>query len=48
LQIRALLIAQQNAEATRAQVVADQEARFRAADERALKGKYIPSSRKAY
>jgi P-type conjugative transfer protein TrbJ len=48
LQIRALLIAQQNAEATRAQTIADQEARTRAADERALKGKYIPSIRKAY
>jgi len=48
LQIRGLLIAQQNAEATRNQVIADQEARTRAADERALKGKYIPSTRKAY
>jgi P-type conjugative transfer protein TrbJ len=48
LQIRALLIAQQNAEATRAQTIADQEARTRAADEEALKGKYIPSPRKEY
>jgi len=48
LQIRALLIAQQNAEATRNQVIADQEARTRAADERALRGKYIPSTRKEY
>ena len=48
LQIRALLIAQQNAEATRAQALADQEARTRAADERALRGKYIPSPRKEY
>ena len=48
LQIRALLIAQQNAEATRAQALADQEARTRAADEEALKGKYIPSPRKEY
>jgi P-type conjugative transfer protein TrbJ len=48
LQIRALLIAQQNAEATRAQAVADREARTRAADERALQGEYIPSTRKGY
>jgi P-type conjugative transfer protein TrbJ len=48
LQIRALLIAQQNAEATRAQTITDQEARTRAADEEALKGKYIPSPRKEY
>lgn len=48
LQIRALLLAQQNAEATKAQSIMDQEARIRAADERALKGKYIPSPRKEY
>jgi P-type conjugative transfer protein TrbJ len=48
LQIRALLIAQQNAEATRAQAIADHEALTRAADEEALKGKYIPSPRKEY
>jgi P-type conjugative transfer protein TrbJ len=48
LQIRGLLIAQQNAEATRAQAIADQEARTRVADEQAMKGKYIPSTRKAY
>jgi P-type conjugative transfer protein TrbJ len=48
LQIRGLLIAQQNAEATRAQALADQEARTRAADERAMKGKYVPSPRKEY
>ena len=48
LQIRALLIAQQNAEATRAQAVADREARTRAADERAFEGEYIPSTRKGY
>jgi P-type conjugative transfer protein TrbJ len=48
LQIRGLLIAQQNAEATRAQAIADHEARTRAADEEALKGKYIPSPRKEY
>ncbi len=48
LQIRGLLIAQQNAEATRAQAIADLEARTRAADERALRGRYIPSTRKEY
>jgi P-type conjugative transfer protein TrbJ len=48
LQIRALLIAQQNAEATRNQVIADREARIRAADEQALRGKYVPSPRKEY
>ena len=48
LQIRALLIAQQNAEATRAQTTADQEARTRAADEKALTGKFIPSPKKEY
>jgi P-type conjugative transfer protein TrbJ len=48
LQSRGLLIAQQNAEATRAQAIADHEARTRAADEEALKGKYIPSPRKEY
>jgi P-type conjugative transfer protein TrbJ len=48
LQIRALLIAQQNAEATRNQAIADREARTRAADERAMQGKYIPSTRKEY
>jgi len=48
LQIRGLLIAQQNAEVTRAQAIADLEARTRAADERALRGKFIPSTRKEY
>ena len=48
LQIRALLIAQQNAEATREQFLADRDARTRAADERAMKGKYVPSPRKEY
>jgi len=48
LQIRGLLIAQQNAEVTRAQAIGDHEARIRAADERALRGKYVPSTRKAY
>lgn len=48
LQIRGLLVAQQNAEGTRLQVVADQEARQAAADEQALKGEYKASSRKGY
>jgi P-type conjugative transfer protein TrbJ len=48
LQIRGLLIAQQNAEGTRMQVVADQEARQAAADEQAFKGEYKASSRKGY
>lgn len=48
LQIRGLLIAQQNALATRAQAVADQEARTQAADEQAMKGQYNQSTRKAY
>lgn len=48
LQIRALLIAQQNAMATRMQAEADQEASTQAADEQALKGSYTPSMRKAY
>jgi P-type conjugative transfer protein TrbJ len=48
LQIRGLLIAQQNAMATRQQAVADQEARIQAADEQAMKGQYNQSTRKAY
>lgn len=48
LQIRALLIAQQNAIATRMQAEADQEASTQAADEQAMKGGYTHSMRKAY
>jgi type IV secretion system protein TrbJ len=48
LQIRGLLIAQQNVLATRAQALADQEARTQVADEQAMKGQYNQSARKAY
>lgn len=48
LQIRGLLIAQQNAVATRQQALVDQEARAQVADEEALKGTYVPSTRKGY
>jgi P-type conjugative transfer protein TrbJ len=48
LQIRGLLIAQQNAAATRAQAIADQEARTQAADEQAMKGQFTSSTRKDY
>lgn len=44
LQIRGLLIAQQNAIATRNQVLADREARASAADAQFLGGEYRPSS----
>lgn len=48
LQIRGLLIAQQNAVATRQQALADEEARAQVADEQALAGTYVPSTRKGY
>ncbi|GAW47582.1 MULTISPECIES: P-type conjugative transfer protein TrbJ [Pseudomonadota] len=43
LQIRSLLIAQQNAVATRMQVVADREAQHQASAEQLRKGSYTPS-----
>lgn len=48
LQIRGLLIAQQNAIATRNQVVVDQEARTQAADEQAMRGEFKPSRKTGY
>lgn len=48
LQIRGLLIAQQNAVATRNQVVVDQEARTHAADEQALRGEFKRSRKTGY
>ncbi len=44
LQIRALLISQQNAEVTRAQVINDQESKAEAASEQIRKGEFVPSS----
>jgi type IV secretion system protein TrbJ len=44
LQIRALLVAQQNAAATRMQAVADKEAQTTAGDEQFRRGTYRPSS----
>jgi P-type conjugative transfer protein TrbJ len=43
LQVRALLIAQQNAEATKAQVVADREAQQSASHQAFIKGSFVPS-----
>ena len=48
LQIRALLIAQQNAEATRNQVIADREAQQAASAEQLRKGKFQPSPIKGW
>jgi P-type conjugative transfer protein TrbJ len=48
LQIRALLIAQQNAAATRAQALADAEALRAAASSRARSGSYSDSTMKAW
>lgn len=48
LQIRGLLIAQQNAVATRNQAVVDQEARTQAADEQALRGEFKKSRKTGY
>lgn len=48
LQIRALLIAQQNAEATRHQVIADREAQQAASAEQLRKGKFQPSPLKGW
>lgn len=48
LQIRALLIAQQNAEATRSQVIADREAQQAASAEQLRKGKFQPSPLKGW
>lgn len=48
LQIRGLMIAQQNAVATRYQVVADQEARTSAADEQAMRGEFKTSRKAGY
>jgi P-type conjugative transfer protein TrbJ len=48
LQIRALLIAQQNAEATRAQAIADREAREAAAVEQVRRGTFIPSTPRSW
>jgi P-type conjugative transfer protein TrbJ len=48
LQIRGLLIAQQNVAATRTQAIADHEARTQAADEQAMKGQFTSSTRKDY
>ncbi|HCT6106986.1 TPA: conjugal transfer protein TrbJ, partial [Escherichia coli] len=46
LQIRSLLVAQQNAAATLAQVQADKEAQQTVADQRALSGVNTPSPKK--
>ena len=48
LQIRGLLIAQQNAEATRIQVIADREAQQAVAAEQLRKGKFQPSPPKGW
>ena len=48
LQIRGLLIAQQNAEATRNQVIADREAQQAASAEQLRKGKFQPSPVKGW
>jgi P-type conjugative transfer protein TrbJ len=48
LQIRGLLIAQQNAEATRNQVIADREAQQAASAEQLRKGKFQPSPLKGW
>lgn len=48
LQIRGLLVAQQNAIATKMQADADKEARTQAADQKALQGQYNASQRKGY
>ena len=48
LQIRALLIAQQNALATRQQVIADREAREAAAAEQLRKSRFKPSSKREW
>ncbi|WJF91473.1 P-type conjugative transfer protein TrbJ [Paraburkholderia bonniea] len=48
LQIRGVLVAQQNAAATRAQVVMDREAQQAAADQQALSGKNAPSPAKSW
>jgi P-type conjugative transfer protein TrbJ len=48
LQIRGLLIAQQNADATRNQVIADREAQQAASAEQLRKGKFQPSPVKGW
>jgi P-type conjugative transfer protein TrbJ len=48
LQIRGLLIAQQNAEATRNQVIADREAQQAASTEQLRKGRFQPSPTKGW
>lgn len=48
LQIRGLLIAQQNAEATRNQVIANREAQQAASAEQLRKGKFQPSPPKGW
>ncbi|HCH1696708.1 P-type conjugative transfer protein TrbJ [Vibrio diabolicus] len=48
LQIRGLLIAQQNATATRMQVVADREAQHQAASEQLRRGSFAPSPSRSW
>lgn len=48
LQIRSLLIAQQNAQATSAQVRVDRDAQHTAADKRALSSRNSPSADKGW